>query len=404
MSQQDRACDAHDDVLPRRKFLRNSLYAALPAIVTATPAVAAVTMAGPLPALMSTSSYSPPTRYRGSAVVSVRNFGAVGDGSTDDTTAFRNAIDSLPATGGTVDVPAGTYLIDPVRRVPLRSKMHLRLADGAVLKAKANSAERAYVLMLNEISDVAVSGGKIEGDRDRHLGTTGQWGHGIMLRGCKRVTIRDILVTKCWGDGISISGTSATASKPSVGCDDVVFSNIACVDNRRQGMSIGRVNNVKIYDSEFSYSTGIDPGCGIDIEPDTLALGVTTNVHIENCWIHHNQGNGVQIYRYVQGTTLKGNKVEFNGGYGILSIGAVGGNIAANHVTSNQLIGIGMRSSSSSFTLSDNHFYNNGRKFRTWDLKKLSPAQARTGNVLARHTEVAASTNIQIDSNLYYDK
>ena len=44
-------------------------------------------------------------------VVSVKDFGAVGDGVTDDTTFIQAAIDSLPATGGTVFIPAGTYLV-----------------------------------------------------------------------------------------------------------------------------------------------------------------------------------------------------------------------------------------------------------------------------------------------------
>ena len=44
-------------------------------------------------------------------VVSVKDFGAVGDGTTDDTAAIQSAIDALPANGGTVFVPVGTYLV-----------------------------------------------------------------------------------------------------------------------------------------------------------------------------------------------------------------------------------------------------------------------------------------------------
>jgi len=45
--------------------------------------------------------------------VSVKDFGAVGDGITNDTAAFQNAVNSL-ANGGTVYMPAGTYLLDSV--------------------------------------------------------------------------------------------------------------------------------------------------------------------------------------------------------------------------------------------------------------------------------------------------
>jgi|688.fasta_scaffold150947_1 hypothetical protein len=47
-------------------------------------------------------------------VVSVKDFGAVGDGVTDDRAAIQAAIDSLAATGGTVVFPAGTYLVGRV--------------------------------------------------------------------------------------------------------------------------------------------------------------------------------------------------------------------------------------------------------------------------------------------------
>ena len=45
-------------------------------------------------------------------VVSVKDFGAVGDGVTDDTAAFAAAIAALPAEGGTVFVPNANYRIN----------------------------------------------------------------------------------------------------------------------------------------------------------------------------------------------------------------------------------------------------------------------------------------------------
>ncbi len=51
-------------------------------------------------------------------VVSVMNFGAKGDGKTDDTQAFQKAMNSFGAKGGTVYAPRGTYLFAESLNIP----------------------------------------------------------------------------------------------------------------------------------------------------------------------------------------------------------------------------------------------------------------------------------------------
>jgi hypothetical protein len=47
----------------------------------------------------------------GNPVINVKAYGATGDGTTDDTTAIQAALDAVPSSGGTVLLPAGTYVI-----------------------------------------------------------------------------------------------------------------------------------------------------------------------------------------------------------------------------------------------------------------------------------------------------
>jgi len=51
-------------------------------------------------------------------VVSVKDFGAKGDGITDDTQAFQKALDSFGTKGGTVYAPIGTYLFKGSLNIP----------------------------------------------------------------------------------------------------------------------------------------------------------------------------------------------------------------------------------------------------------------------------------------------
>ena len=328
----------------RRDFLKKTSMLAL--------SVAASGAA--LPALA--SIYVPPTRDRGTTTRNVRDYGAYGDGSHDDTIGIQRAIDSLPSTGGTVYVPAGTYLIDAARTVRLRSLMHLKLDAGAKFLAKANSAERYYVVNAYNIHDVEISGGQIVGERDRHLGTSGQWGHCIGVRGCKRVTVRDIRLSKGWGDGISVGASNGTTTILS---EDIAIANIVSTGNRRQGLTIGRCRNVKVYDSEFSYTSGVKPGCGIDIEPDPFGTSLTDTVRIENCWIHHNAGNGVQVYKTVKDVVVKACTIAYNQGYGVLMIRANTGYVVYCELSHNRLYGVSARDATRYYQISSNKFRNN---------------------------------------------
>jgi len=69
--------------------------------------------------------------------VSVKDFGAVGDGKTDDTAAVQAAVDALGKAGGTVEFPLGTYVIGMVN---IREGLILQ-GHGAVIKKKDNAGK-----------------------------------------------------------------------------------------------------------------------------------------------------------------------------------------------------------------------------------------------------------------------
>lgn len=77
---------------------------------------------------------------------SVADFGAVGDGVTDDTIAIQSALDALPAEGGAVFVPPGSYLITE----------RIRLFSGYVLRGAG--AEHTHLLFDIPNGEDAIAG------------------------------------------------------------------------------------------------------------------------------------------------------------------------------------------------------------------------------------------------------
>jgi polygalacturonase len=79
-----------------------------------------------------------------SATFPVTSYGAVGNGTTDNTAAFAKAIAACNAAGGGhVTVPAGTYLTGAIR---LLSNVDLNLAGGATLKFSGDATKFPLVL------------------------------------------------------------------------------------------------------------------------------------------------------------------------------------------------------------------------------------------------------------------
>ena len=374
----------------RRDFLRNTLLLAVPVMSSSLP-----------PMLASASVYVPPSRQRGSTVRSVRDYGAFGDGAHDDTAAIQRAIDSLPSTGGTVLVPAGTYLIDALRSVQLRSSMHLKLDAGAILKAKPNGSEQYNVVLVDSRTNVEISGGQIIGERDQHAGTTGEGGHGIRIRGSQHVTIRDIRISKGWGDGITV-GPKPRYKQHYVYSQDVAIANVVCTENRRNGLSIGNVIGIQVWDSEFSYTNGTAPQCGIDIEPDQDidGNGYCDQVLISNCAMSHNARYGVNVWKRARNVSITGCSIDSNQTCGIVTTGMLGVKFSNNQVHDNQSTGMFIKDGTTGLGIAGNTFYRNylrqGAKTRTAFTQVGTSTKTNKDLIVGKGT-----VNISVGQNTY---
>lgn len=225
-------------------------------------------------------------------VVNVRNTGATGNGSTNDTAAIQAAVNQVGGTGGTVFVPAGTYMIDAEISVKLKSDMTFKLDSAAVLKAIPNSVGSYRIIQIFNLTNVNVIGGTIKGERNEHLlpgnmtmdGLNGQSGHGIRIWEGSNIFIENVLARDCWGDGFYVGKAS----------NNINFYSVVADANRRQGMSIVGADGVVVRDSIFKNTIGTPPQSGIDIEPNTGEA--VNNVQLLNSQFIDNHGNGIQLW------------------------------------------------------------------------------------------------------------
>lgn len=233
----------------------------------------------------------------GNGVYNVQQYGAIGDGSHDDTAAVQAALDAAHAEGGgTVIFPSGVYRISSVT---CYDEIRLKSMGGATLKI----AKGAQGLTLDNARRVIIEGFRFDcslqnspvgAEETCITGTNAQYVlirdcelfggvYGIWLHDAKNGCVErchghhfaqwPFAVTGCEGfrfdgnvahdngnDGLKFAGVNIS-SPPNL-IKDIVVTNNLCYNNARDGLDIAgnNVENVEIYGNIFRDNTlqGID--------------------------------------------------------------------------------------------------------------------------------------------------
>lgn len=136
--------------------------------------------------------------------LSVKNYGATGDGTTDDTAAIQAAIDSMTG-GGVVFMPPGVYKVSD--RIHMREGVRLIGAGSALTKIDRPHTDASMQgIGISNVNNVVIKGIELDGNFDLVGGTSNS---GIFIYSAEDVLLEDVH-SHDWGQyPISITHDSA---------------------------------------------------------------------------------------------------------------------------------------------------------------------------------------------------
>ncbi len=226
-----------------------------------------------------------------SAYVTPQMYGAFGDGKADDTQAIISAINALGGGDSILHLPTGTYLVS--EDIPLVSNMTLEgEGNNTIIKRIGNNLEKYNVISCEGIDNVTIKNIHIQGDRNEHTGTTGEWGACIGLYGTHNVTIKDCKLTDGWGDGVYLG--EYIHNELGELCFNTIIEGCLIDNNRRQGISVIHSDRLTVRNCTISNTNGTLPEGGIDFEVNGIGQSAKNNI-VENCIFYGNVGGSIIV-------------------------------------------------------------------------------------------------------------
>lgn len=246
----------------------------------------------------------------------VKEFGAKGDGFTDDTAAIQAAINALPATGGAVFFPAGEYEIHATINVNKHGVSLIGVGAGQREGATQDAAPSRLEADASFVGTELIKVDYVAGDRTLYGVTikdltlagssVGAGINGILFK-ATRSMIENIQIHQCSGNGVVVQGYSGWKAQ------DNKFIGCSFVDNAAAGV---------LYDTDSQYC--MTDSCLLSGNQDGVRM--TTGEHqFANCRINLSTRYGIHLDNHGSRSRFTGCLIANSGQHGVFANSATAG-------------------------------------------------------------------------------
>jgi len=159
----------------------------------------------------------------------VKDFGAVGDGVTDDTTAIQAAIDALRV----VYFPAGTYLVSSAL-VVTNGNQSLIGAGGNLLRSTIKSSATSGPVVQFKQRSPRMEGIAIDATTARRAAST-TTGHGVLMGGDDTAEDAAVIVSRQWLQDVLVVNQPTDGVHSRFGCEMSEYHQVTVIDCIRHG-------------------------------------------------------------------------------------------------------------------------------------------------------------------------
>ena len=211
----------------------------------------------------------PKSQYQ-TDVFNVKDFGAIGNGTTDDTDAIKSAIDAMEAAGGgkVVFPGAATYLLSGSLAVADTDNWEIDLCGSTLKMEDGATADASHsIISIARCDNFEIRHGTMDGNLPNRTGAENP-GHNCRLYDCEQFTFSNVVSKNSTCDGWYI--TSTDNQDPATFCKKGLFTNCIADANYRQGISIINGYDITFINCEFKNTDGTAPEAGVDIERNAL--------------------------------------------------------------------------------------------------------------------------------------